>query len=124
MVIHQISPMQKETIAISQPHSIIQRIFTRKCPILLLYSILLPNGYKTKPANFKHCIPRGIPIIVTKQRRAATNHKSDIIPPPNKNQNIFPIVFISLPQTQYAFRVSQKLQLSFPPKLAPQSIAI
>lgn len=99
MVMHQISPMLKETIAISQPHSIIQRIFTRKCPILLLYSMLLLNGYKTKPANFKHCIPRGTPIIVTKQRMAATNHKSDIIPPPNKNYNIFPIVFISQPQT-------------------------
>ena len=98
-VIHQINPMQNETSAISHPHSIIQRIFTRKCPILLLYSILLPNGYNTNPANFKHCIPSGIPMIVTKQNRAAINHKSDIIPPPNKNQNILPIVFISLPHT-------------------------
>lgn len=124
MVMHQISPMLKETIAISQPHSIIQRIFTRKCPILLLYSMLLPNGYKTKPANFKHCIPRGTPIIVTKQRRAATNHKSDIIPPPNKSHNIFPIVFISQPQTKYSSSVSKQMQPSFPPKLAPQSMAI
>ena len=99
MVMHQINPMQKETIAISQPQSIIQSIFIRKCPILLLYSMLLPNGYKTNPANFIHWIPRGMPMIVTKQRRAARNHKSDIIPPPNKNQNILPKVFISLPQT-------------------------
>lgn len=98
-VAHQISPMQNEAMAISHPHNIIQRMFKKKCPILLLYSILLPKGYSTNPANFRHCIPSGMPIIEAKQSKDAANHKSDIIPPPNINQNTLPIVFISIPRT-------------------------
>lgn len=101
MVMHQIKPMQNETIAISHPHNIIQRILTRKCPTLLLYSTQRPNGYKTNPANFKHCIPSGMPIKVIKQSNAAINHSSEIIPPPNRNHIMLPKVFILLPQTQY-----------------------
>ena len=94
---HQIKPIQNETIAISHPHNIIQKMLTRKFPALLLYSTQRPNGYKTNPANFRHCIPRGIPINVIKQSNAAINHNSEIIPPPNRNHIMFPKIFILLP---------------------------
>lgn len=99
MVMHQIKPIQNEIIAISHPHNIIQRILTKKCLTLLLYSTQRPNGYKTNPANFKHCIPSGMPIKVIKQSNAAINHSSEIIPPPNRNHIMLPKIFILLPQT-------------------------
>ena len=94
IVMHQTSPTQIDAMANSQPKNTIHIMFTKNLLIILLYSMLLPNGYNTKPENLRHCIPIGIPIIVKKHIIATVNHNTDRINPPNMIQKTLPNIFI------------------------------
>lgn len=94
IVIHQNNPTIIDAIANSHPKNNIHNILSKKRLILLLYSMLLPKGYSTKPENLRHCIPIGMPITVIKQIIATTNHHNDRINPPSIIQKILPKIFI------------------------------
>src|SRR5690554_8124432 len=44
--------------------------------------VSLPNGHKAKPANFKVCKPKGIPIMLTKSNRLEIRYSIAIASPP------------------------------------------
>ena len=69
---------------------------TRNENVLPSYTISLPNGQNANSANLKHCTPIGIPTIVMQNIHPARHHASPPSRPPNKNQSMFPNVFICI----------------------------
>ena len=72
--------------AISQPTSKAQIRLAIGC-FSNLISTSLPNGNKTKPANLKHCVPKGIPMMVIESKIPKINHKIAAINPPKNKPN-------------------------------------
>ena len=53
-----------------------------------------PKGRNVRRANFKHCIPNGIPMIVKQSSRPDISHISAGMKPTSKIQKILPIILI------------------------------
>lgn len=96
IVMHQRQPNSRFAIAISSPKKQTHMMSTRNENILPSYTISLPNGQNANSANLKHCTPIGIPIIVMQNMHPARHHASPPSRPPNKNQSMFPNVFICI----------------------------
>ena len=92
---HQISPIAQENNANSHPKKTIHKTFRRKLVVQFANIIFLPNGQITKEVSLKHCIPKGIPIIVQQQKKPAIAQRTARIPPPNKTHSSFPKTLIS-----------------------------
>ena len=68
MVMNSSAPNTTCTNAVYNPPVKIQIILNnrdRQPPLLSELTTFLPKGHKTRPAILKHCIPNGIPIMVT-----------------------------------------------------------
>ena len=92
IVMQKMAPITRWARHSSHPKSRIQRMLpikpqAPKSPT----TTSLPNGQRTKPANLKHCRPKGIPIIVrqTNSPAIAQNMASRI--PPSNSHMILPI---------------------------------
>lgn len=96
IVMHQRQPNSRFAIAISSPKKQTHMMSTRNENVLPSYTISLPNGQNANSANLKHCTPIGIPIIVMQNMHPARHHASPPSRPPNKNQSMFPNVFICI----------------------------
>lgn len=96
IVTQHISPSNK----FSKANGIPEIINQNKLAIVLIapppYTTRLPNGQNDKPANLKHCMPIGIPMMVIHHNIPAASHDSPLIKPPHINHKILPIKFISL----------------------------
>lgn len=96
IVMHQRQPNSRFAIAISSPKKQTHMMSTRNENVLPSYTISLANGQNANSANLKHCTPIGIPIIVMQNMHPARHHASPPSRPPNKNQSMFPNVFICI----------------------------
>ena len=96
IVMHQRQPNSRFAIAISSPKKQTHMMSTRNENVLPSYTISLPNGQNANSANLKHCTPIGIPIIVMQNMHPVRHHASPPSRPPNKNQSMFPNVFICI----------------------------
>ena len=81
----------------SQPKMRIQMRLRKRLPILVLASIRLPKGKSPKFPILKHCRPKGTPTTVIQSRSPTKVQLSQDQSPANKNQIIFPSVFIVFP---------------------------
>lgn len=95
MVQHKIKPKTTCTTASSKPPKSHQSTFISKEPTPPPYSISLPKGNRLSTANLKHCIPKGMPIIVMHQKIPTKHQHNPANNPPNKNQIILPNKFIT-----------------------------
>jgi len=80
-------------MAVHKPPHRIQmtlQIVERQPELLLLLCISRPKGAKTTPAILKHCIPKGIPTMVTHNTNPPNTYISALISPPNTSQIILP----------------------------------
>lgn len=94
IVIHHRHPRIRFPRAISHPKKSIHIRLTRNENTPLPYMTSLPNGQKASDANLKHCMPTGIPMIVTHHKHPAMIQDRPPRIPPNMNQRIFPNVFM------------------------------
>ena len=85
----------------SQPKMRIQIILSKRLPILVLASIRLPKGKRPKFPILKHWIPKGMPTTVIQSRSPTKVQLSQDQSPANKNQMIFPSVFIVIPPRMF-----------------------
>ena len=90
MVIQRSTPQERCSTARGMPVVIIQIIFKIREPVPPPKSTSFPNGKKESPANLKHCIPTGIPIIVIHHNTPANSQLRPPSSPPQKNHRIFP----------------------------------
>lgn len=90
MVIHNINPIVKDSIAKGIPDITSHRILRSNDPTPPPYIISFPKGKKHKLANLKHCIPTGIPTIVIHHRQPTKSQLTPLINPPQINHIILP----------------------------------
>ena len=83
-----------DVIAKFIPPNNIHKIFKILEPEDELKTTSFPNGQIIKPANLKHCLPIGIPIIVIHQNTPTRNQLTPNISPAKINHNILPNVLI------------------------------
>lgn len=91
IVTHDITPEATYPKNISQPKKINHNTFATGC-LLKFKLTVLPNGANVIVANLKHCLPKGIPMIVMHKITPNKNHKIAVIIPPV-------IIHIILPNT-------------------------
>jgi hypothetical protein len=97
IVIQQRAPKMADSIARGIPVITIQNILSIREPAPPPYTTSLPKGKKHRPANLKHCIPIGIPIMVIHHNKLARSQVKPLINPPNINHKIFPKHPIMMP---------------------------
>ena len=76
-------------IAISQPIKSAQMIFAIGC-LSMLSTVSFPKGVNTSSANLKHCLAKGIPIIVIANKIPNITNKILAMSHPNIKKIIFP----------------------------------
>lgn len=89
MVIHKRTAESKYPKNISQPNRRSQRIFMIGC-LPKFTATSFPNGASINPANLKHCLPKGIPIMVIHKRSPKINQEIAVKSPPKRIQIMFP----------------------------------
>ena len=97
MVIQKSNPKTKWVSAIQKPPKMIQIrfIMVDRQPVFEEVSVILtPKGARPTNANLKHCIPKGIPIIVRQSIKPPIMYSKNINIPPKTIQIILPIKFI------------------------------
>ena len=90
IVMQRITPITADSIANGIPDTSNQIIFSNSDPAPPPYTTSLPKGKKLIPANLKHCIPTGIPIIVIHHKQPTKAQLSPPTKPPNINHKILP----------------------------------
>ena len=96
IVIHQKMPENKKPTAKKKPPKISQIMFAIGC---LPKSVLTlePNGQKKSLDSLKHCLPKGMPMIVTHQNRPKRKYPRPDQKPVKISQRRLPIVFMLVP---------------------------
>ena len=60
----------------------------------IFYCTSAPKGTKDSCISLKHCLPKGMPIMVMQSRTPQINHATADQKPVKRNQRMLPIVFI------------------------------
>ena len=97
MVMNNKQPKTKCDSAAHHPPENNQMILPMVCkqpPPLLAYTILLPKGHATNPANLKHCNPKGISMMVMHKTKPPNTYAIAEMNPPKINHIKLPIRFI------------------------------
>jgi hypothetical protein len=105
IVIHISNPNKADSIARGIPVISNQIIFIKKEPAPPPYSTSFPKGKKHSPANLKHCIPIGIPIMVIHHKHPAISQLSPVKKPPHINQMALPKHPIINPPIKFNYKV-------------------
>lgn len=90
IVIQKNNPIIACSSANSIPENRSHRILASSETVPPPYTISFPNGQKESPANLKHCIPIGIPMIVMHHNMPANIQLRPKRNPPNKNHAKLP----------------------------------
>ena len=94
MVTQSKRPNAAFSIAIGSPVKMIQKMLATVLAAEPSSVISFPNGAKVSLANLKHCLPKGIPIIVIHHKSPAKAQLRLLTSPPQMIHKMFPRVFI------------------------------
>lgn len=90
IVMHRRRPNIADSMARGIPATNNQMIFKSKEPAPPPYTTSFPKGKKHRPANLKHCVPMGIPIMVIQNNTPTRSQLNPLINPPHINHIILP----------------------------------